>query len=88
MDIKTAQFIKTVCDNIGNQECDIRSAYLGRGMSKPTIGVVVDSQTLLIADLIQYFRENINHNREYDGAEIPDISDFRIDNMARSVILY
>jgi hypothetical protein len=102
MNIELAKFLKRVCEDIGNQECEIREDYSGRGMfGKQTAGIVVDSVPMLLADMIQWVSGNICEYKtdadengaglslnEWTGGEIPDISDLRVDNMGRSTILY
>jgi hypothetical protein len=97
MNIELAQFLKRVCEDIGNQECEIREDYSGRGMfGKQTAGIVVDSVPLLLTDVLQWVKESISSERYtndslmlvWGGGEIPDISDLRVDNMGRSTILY
>jgi hypothetical protein len=96
MNIEHARFLKRVCDDVGNQECDLREDYSGRGMyGRTTAGIVVDSVPLLLADVLQWVKESIGDTgdahvktMEWNGGEIPDFSDFRVDNMGRSTILY
>jgi hypothetical protein len=87
-----AEFLQAASENAGN-ECDIREDYSGRGMyGKTTHGVVVDSVTQLLADVIQHVRENIGETEDgtltWDGGEIPDPDSFRTDNMAMQTIVY
>ena len=87
MNIELAQFLKRVCDDVGNQECDLREDYSGRGMmGRQTAGIVVESVPTLLADVLQYFSEHTH--RGYSGMPLPEISDFRVDSMGRQTILY
>ncbi len=91
MKIELAKFIKEVCDFVGNQECEIRERYAGRGMfGEETAAVVINSPTILICDLMRYFADNLD-GREYVGMffESDFVSSLRMDNMGRdNVILY
>lgn len=101
MKIEMAKFLKEASENAGN-ECKIREEYSGRGMyGKTTVGIVVDSQEQLLADVIQYVKEQIGeltyqHDINggeatvltWEGGEIPDPDDFRVDNMGQRVIVY
>lgn len=93
MNIEFAKFLKRVCEEVGNQECDLRENYSGRGMyGRETVGIVVDSVPMLLSDVLQWVNDNISDYsdgvKSWDGGEIPDTSDLRIDNMGRSTILY
>lgn len=83
MTIEQAKFLETISSEMGNQDLDIRANYSGRGMyGRETVGVVVDSQTQLLADVLNYF---VNRNTVELSEEFPN---FRVDNMGHSVILY
>lgn len=80
-----AEFLEKVSIECGNQECDIRDDYSGRSMyGKTTYGVVVSDITILLADCINYLR---NEDAE-DINKVPDFEEFRMDNMGRDIIIY
>lgn len=83
---KVAEFFKNVTESCGNQEIDVRDSYSGRGMfGRTTYGVVVSSVPTLLADTVQFLKETLADNPQF---EIPDMEDFRTDNMANQTILY
>ncbi len=91
MKLETARLLKSISDEFGNQEVEIREDYYGRGMSNtPTVGIVIDSVTLLLADILQYVSQNVDENGIWSGIDVSnfDIADFRMDNMGRGTILY
>jgi hypothetical protein len=101
MNIELARLLKNICEDVGNQECEIREDYSGRGMyGKTTAGIVIDSVPLLVADILQWVSGNIGKHQtvsegdtnagidEWLGGEIPDVSDLRVDNMGNQTILY
>jgi hypothetical protein len=78
-----AEFFETITAYCGNQDIDVRNNYSGRGMfGKSTYGVVVSDITILLADCLNYLRDN-NYL-----AGIPDFQGFSMDNMGRDIILY
>jgi hypothetical protein len=89
MTIEQAKFLETINSEMGNQDLDIRENYSGRGMyGRETAGVVVDSQTQLLADVLNYF---VNRNPvalSEESEESEEFPNFRVDNMGHSVILY
>lgn len=83
MTIEQAKFLQHITDSLGNQECEIREGYSGRGMyGAETVGVVVDSVTTLLMDTLNYFTD---HAVDHEGVPFQS---FRIDSMGRSTILY
>ncbi len=78
-----AKFLVKVTEECGNQDIDLREGYSGRGMfGRETCGVVINSLPILLADVINYAREN-----KMDDA--PDFQGFSTDNMGRdSIIIY
>lgn len=99
MNIELARLLKNICEDVGNQECEIREEYSGRGMmGRTTAGIVIDSVPLLVADILQWVSGNIGRREdenqkgcgfhEWLGPEIPDMTDLRVDNMGRQTILY
>lgn len=92
---ETADYLVMVSEHCGNQEADLREDYSGRCMyGQETCAIVVDSQTQLIADLIQFMADNVcdtnegEENQGWCGGPIPDISSLRIDSMGRDVVIY
>jgi hypothetical protein len=92
MTIEQAKFLKRVTEDQGNQECDIRESYSGRGMyGRETVGIVVDSLPQLLTDVLNYVSSNIQDDPimvEWGGDEVPNFNRFSTDNMGRSTILY
>ena len=85
MTIEQARFLETINSEMGNQDLDIRTNYSGRGMyGRETVGVVVDSQTQLLADVLNYHLQST----QIPDQPTPEFSNFRVDNMGHSVILY
>ena len=78
-----AQFLVTVTEQCGSQEIDLRDDYRGRYMfSRKTYGVVVNSLPVLLADCINYLRDDVY------APGIPDFDGFEKDNMGNDIILY
>lgn len=76
-----ALFLLEAAEYCGN-DGKIRDDYSGRGMmGKTTYGIVVDSPVLLLADVLEYIRENRDVN-------MPDIENFKTDNMGKQIIIY
>ena len=92
MTIEQANFLKRVTEDQGNQECDIRESYSGRGMyGRETVGIVVDSLPQLLTDVLNYVNSNIQDDPimvEWGGGDVPNFNRFSTDNMGRSMILY
>jgi hypothetical protein len=92
MKIEQAKFLQRVTEDQGNQECDIRESYSGRGMyGRETVGIVVDSLPQLLTDVLNYVNSNIQDDPfmvEWGGDEVPHFNQFSTDNMGRSMILY
>ena len=97
MNKETAQFLVNVTEHCGNQEANLRENYSGRGMyGEKTCAIVVDSETQLITDLIQYMADNVcdtedGENQGWCGGPIPNVSSlrFHIDSMGlHSVVIY
>ena len=94
MNIELAKLLERICNETSNLDCSVRDEYSGRGMyGESTAGIVVDSVPMLLADVLQWVSDNITTSVVNDevvwlGGEIPDISNFRIDNMGRATILY
>jgi hypothetical protein len=92
MTIEQAKFLKRVTEDCGNQECDIRETYSGRGMyGRETVGIVVDSLPQLLTDVLNYINDHLSEGAasfEYTGTEPIYFDQFRTDNMGRSMILY
>ena len=90
-----AEFLKEASENAGN-ECDIREDYSGRGMyGRETYAIVVNSETHLISDLVQYMAESVcdtnegEENQGWCGGQIPDSDGgLRVDSMGRDVVIY
>ena len=87
-----AEFLKSASEHAGN-ECDVHEEYSGRGMyGKTTHGVVVDSMSQLLSDVIDYVRANIGEAEDgtlmWDGGVIPAPDSFLSDNMATQIIVY
>lgn len=90
-----ADFLVMVCEHCGNQEADLRENYSGRGMyGAETCAIVVNSQTQLISDLVQFMADNVcdtnegQENQGWCGGPIPDVDSLRIDSMGRGVVIY
>lgn len=77
-----AQFLVEVTEMCGNQDISLREGYSGRGMfGRETFGVVIESLPILLADVINYARD-----QKMDDA--PDFQGFSTDNMGRDIIIY
>jgi len=89
-----AEFLREASDFCGNQDCEIYEDYSGRGMyGAKTTGIVVNSLTVLLCDVITFVQDNIEPNEdrgvnEWFGPNVPDCSDLSQDNMGMDVILY
>lgn len=94
-----AEFLVEVTESLGNQEISLREGYSGRGMyGKETCGVVVENILQLFSDILEYARDNINDYmgegsdgeqfKTWDGKMIPQVENFRMDNMGRQYIIY
>lgn len=93
MTIEQANFLKRVTEDQGNQECDIRESYSGRGMyGRETVGIVVDSIPQLLTDVLNFVNDHIGEDENdqlvWNSTEIPHFNRFSTDNMGRSMILY
>ena len=81
MTIEQAKFLERVTTYQGNQECEIREGYSGRGMyGSTTVGFVVDSLPQLLVDVLNYYNDGCGQSETFEG--------FNTDNMGRSMILY
>lgn len=86
MKLDEAKYIQNLMENAG-EECDIREEYSARGMyGKTTVGIVVDSELLLIQILLQYIRDISADPASIDNA--PNFGSLRHDNMGAQIILY
>ncbi len=91
-----AEFFVMVSEHCGNQEAGLRKNYSGRGMyGRETAAIVVNSQTQLIADLIQYMGDNVSDSEDgevlaqsWEGGPIPEVGSLSIDSMGRGVVIY
>jgi hypothetical protein len=89
-----AEFLKAATESSGNQEIDVRDNYSGRCMyGDTTFAVVVDSQSQLMADVLNYIRDGVDldgdGNVTVDGNDFPRFNAFRQDSMGRnSVVIY
>ena len=90
-----AEFLVKATEHCGDQEIEIRDNYSGRCMyGKTTHAVVVDSETKLLLNVIQYIKENGQCQRadSFEALEfVPDVSGIRlsVDSMGRSsVVIY
>ena len=92
-----ARFFENATDYCGNQEIDVRDNYSGRCMyGRTTYAIVVSSLTTLLRDVIQYMKENADVTEilvdKGDTVRlmdtVPDMDDFRTDNMARDIVIY
>ena len=82
MTIEMADFLGAACE-YNQQEFEIRTDYVGRGMSKPTVGIVVANPMQLFADTIWYCADAA------DEAEVPATKEsLRVDNMGKQYIIY
>lgn len=101
MNKETAQFLVEVTDYYGNQEATIRENYSGRGMyGRETVAIVVDSFGQLLADVLNYIRDNIGDYRDaedgykvttWEGSNlnlIEEIGQFSVDSMGHGVVIY
>ncbi len=85
MTIEQAKFLKE-CIEYSGEDCEVRLKYSGRGMfGRETIGVVVEDESQLLNQVIQYIKENLS---DIKAEDIPEFSGFRRDNMGRKMILY
>ena len=96
MNKELAEFLAKVTNHSGNQEADVRENYSGRGMyGRETYAIVVNSETQLISDLVQYMAESVcdtnegEENQGWCGGQIPDSDGgLRVDSMGRDVVIY
>lgn len=92
MTIEQAKFLQRVTLDQGNQECEIREDYSGRGMyGRVTVGIVIDSLPQLLTDVLNYVNANVQNDEfmvEWSGGNVPNFIGFNTDNMGRSMILY
>lgn len=95
MTIELANFLMKAAKNAGH-DARLCNDYSGRGMcGETTVGIVVDSVPQLLADGIQYVSEQIcdfcddnTSLKEWTGGTIPDVTQFRTDNMGHQIIIY
>ncbi len=88
MELKLAQKIIEFCYDIGycgDYELEIRENYIGRGRTKPTVGIV----GLSALQIAQIVIENANEfvDDEYDSL-FYDVGELAQDNMGLTYIVY
>ena len=95
-----ANFLKDVCDDSGNVECEIQEGYSGRGMyGRETFALTMNANPVdLIPELVNWFKNNhgilTDTSEEAGGAMkedgiVPDFDcNLRIDNMGMGFVIY
>jgi hypothetical protein len=79
-----AQFIQKATIACGNQECEIRNDYSGRGMyGQKTHAIVINNVNDMFADIINYIKDC-----EVPYDEIPYFEDLSTDNMGLDTVIY